>query len=143
MVPLAAFFLIFSATPVKAAQEELRVTATILVASNKGHDFNLVNDQYRDELIKLFSYSAYSQIDAQVLSLTKAGRQKLALPEGYELMLTLQGTEKSRVLVQAVIRKENRQYLDTVLSILRPGVVFVGGPPVSEGEIIIVLETGF
>lgn len=131
--------------PAQAVPEnEVRVTATVLSASNQGNDFNLVNDDYRDELIKLFSYSSYNQLTAFAANLKKAERQHFDLSGGYELILTLQGTEKDRVMVQAIIRKENRQYVDTVLSILRPGVVFLGGPALPEGgELIIVLETGF
>jgi hypothetical protein len=126
------------------AMEEVRITASIISASNQGSDFNLVNDQYRDELIKLFSYSSYNQLNSFAASLKQAERQHFELSGGYELILTLQGLEKDRVLVQAIIRKDNRQYVDTVLSILRPGVVFLGGPALPEGgELIIVLETGF
>ena len=130
--------------PTAPAMEDVRVTATVLAASNQGNDFNLVNDEYRDELINLFSYSSYNQINSFAASLHKAERQHFDISGGYELILTLQGIEKDRVLVQAIIRKENRQYVDTVLSILKPGVVFLGGPGLPDGgELIIVLETGF
>ena len=59
------------------------------------------------------------------------------------LILTLQDVDKKRIQVQAVIRKGNVQFMDTVVSILRPGVVFLGGPPAQEGVLIIVLETTF
>lgn len=122
----------------------IELHGTIVTASNNGNDFNIVNDTFRDELMKLFSYSDYNQEREFVLKLVKAERQRLELPGGYELILTLQGKEKGRIYVQAVIRKDNEQYLDTVLSILNPGVVFVGGPSVPEkGDLIIILETGF
>ena len=121
----------------------VKINATILIASNQGNDFNLINDAYRDELIKLFSYTSYNQVDTVKRELKKAVREKIDLPEGYELVLTLQGQEKGRVQIQALIRKAGVQYVDTVLSILQPGVVFVGGPPLKKGALIIVLETGF
>lgn len=127
-----------------AADQTVRVQVTVLTASNQGHDFNIVNDVFRDELIKLFSYTSYEQADEFLVDLTKSQRQRKSLPGGYELVLTLQNQEKNRVLIQAVIRKENRQYVDAVLSILKPGVVFLGGPKTPEGrDLIIVLETGF
>ena len=128
--------------PSLRAAGPVRVHVTVLTASNEGSDFNLDNDEYRDQLIQLFSYSSYNQSGMFFVDLEKAGRQKSNLPEGYELVLTLQGEEDGRVLVQAVIRRGNQQYVDTVLSILRPGVVFLGGPPVEGGSLIIVLETG-
>ena len=138
-----AFFVLAGGLPQVQAEETVRVHATVVVASNEGSDFNLDNDAYRDQLIKLFSYSAYHQTHHLMVELKKAERARVELPEGYELVLTLQGSEKGRVLVQALIRKGDRQYVDTILSILRPGVVFLGGPPVEKGALIIVLETGF
>ena len=132
---------------VSSAQAEdtavVKTNVTILEASNEGSDFNLVNDAYRDELIKLFSYTSYNQVDTVLRELKKAVREKIDLPEGYELLLTLHNQEKGRVQVQALIRKKGVAYMDTVVSILQPGVVFVGGPPVKKGALIIVLETGF
>lgn len=139
--------MLFGLNPALSAKQQdtpLEIHGTIVTASNNGTDFNIVNDTFRDELMKLFSYSAYEQDREFVLKLVKSERQRMELPGGYELMLTLQDVEKGRVYIQAVIRKDNEQYLDTVLSILNPGVVFVGGPAVPEkGDLIIVLETGF
>ena len=141
---LAVFSFFCTASPARAEEvTQIKSNVTILVASNEGNDFNLVNDAYRDELIKLFSYTSYNQVDALRRDLVRGVAQKINLPEGYELLLTLQGKENGRVQVQAVIRKAGVQYVDTMLSILMPGVVFVGGPPVEKGSLIIVLETGF
>lgn len=127
----------------KAADQPEHLKAAVVIASNQGTDYDLDNDAYRDQMIQLFSYSSYHQLDQYPVDLVKSERSKIELPEGYELMLTLQNVEKGRILVQAVIRKGNQQYLDTVVSILKPGVVFLGGPPVSSGVLIIVLETRF
>ena len=140
---LSLFFLLFFISQTAFAEVSARVIATVLVASNEGNDFNLVNDAHRDQLIDLFSYTNYQQLEAVSLHLPKAERVKLALPEGYELMLTLQHVEKSRILTQALIRKGGKAHVDTVLAILSPGVAFLGGPPVKEGTLIIVLETGY
>ena len=140
---LAVFTSFCSVSSVRAEMTQIKANVTILVASNQGNDFNLVNDAYRDELIKLFSYTSYNQVEAVRRDLIKEVAQKINLPEGYELLLTLQSEENGRVQVQALIRKGNVPYVDTVLSILQPGVVFVGGPQVKEGALIIVLETGF
>jgi hypothetical protein len=129
--------------PAVNAEGTVKVQAAMVIASNEGNDFDLVNDDYRDELIKLFSYSAYRQIDSVSRGLKKAVREKIDIEGGYELILTLQGVEEGRVMIQAVIRKEGRQYVDTVLSILKPGVVFVGGPPMGKGALIIILEAGY
>lgn len=143
---LAVFSFFCLISPVQAASvTQIKANVIILVASNEGNDVNLVNDAYRDELIKLFSYTSYNQIDAVRRDLVREVAQKINLPEGYELLLTLlpTGQENGRVQVQALIRKGDVAYVDTVLSILQPGVVFVGGPPVQKGALIIVLETGF
>ncbi|MBN1687520.1 MAG: hypothetical protein JW893_00310 [Candidatus Omnitrophica bacterium] len=141
---LSAVLISLWINPSLQAAERVRVKVQVLTASNEGTDFNLVNDAYRDQLIELFSYSHYEQEEPVLVSLQRAERSKIDLPDGYELILTLQAVESNRVLVQALIRREGRQYVDTVLSILNPGVVFLGGPPVgANGALIIVLETGF
>ena len=140
--------LIFSATLCSAlalhAEETIKIHATVLTASNNGSDYDLVNDEYRDQLIKLFSYSSYHQLADYNHGLSQSAQDKIDLPEGYELLLTLQGIQQGRVEVRAVIQRDGMQYVDTVLSILRPGVVFLGGPPTAGGgALIIILETGF
>ena len=125
------------------AKYAVPIHAAIIVASNEGSDYDLINDAYRDQLINLFSYTFYHQKDDVKIHLQKGKREKLDLPDGYELMLTLQDVEKDRLLIQALIRKNGQQYVYTVLSLLRPGVVFLGGPPAENGSLIIVLETSF
>lgn len=124
--------------------ETIKAKVTVLVASNRGTDMNLVNDDYKDELIKLFSYTDYQEVNVQAVDLQKSNRIKIDLPERYELVLTYQGQEDTRSLVQALIRKNTTQYVFTVLSMLPEGVVFLGGPPLANGDIVvIVLEKSF
>ena len=137
------FLLFFSFVSQVVADDPVRIHAAIITASNQGNDFNLDNDAYRDQLIKLFSYSNYQQNANLSLDLIQGTETKTQLPDGYELVLNLQGKEEGRILVHAVIQKDNKQYVNTVLSILEQGVVFLGGAPVQGGELIIVLETGF
>ena len=139
---LSLFFLFSSFLPVQA-EPTVPIHVTVIIASNQGQDYDLVNDDFRDQLLQLFSYSAYHQVDELNRDLSKAKPEIVSLPDGYELKLNLQGEEKGRVMVQAAIRKGNQQYVDTTLSILRPGVVFLGGPPAQGGAIILVLETTF
>jgi hypothetical protein len=124
-----------------AAEQSASIHVTILVASQEGSDFDLDNDAYRDQLIQLFSYKSYHQKKELSVSLKKGERVSVPLPEGYELLLNLQDKEKHRISIQAVIRKGRQQYVDSVLSLLTPGVVFLGGPPISEGTLILVLES--
>lgn len=133
---LSVFFL----PHLKAAMEE-KILVTVLVASPDGSDYDLDNDAFRDQLIQLFSYPSYRQIDQFWIPLERAKREAVSLPEGYDLLLNLQEKEKERVLVQAVIRKNSQSYVDTVLSIRKPGVVFLGGPTVENGVLILVLES--
>lgn len=133
---LLCFFLL----PLVYAKKNEDVVVTVLTASNEGSDFNMENDEYRDRLIQLFSYRSYNQINKFVVTLNKAERNIKALIDGYELVLTLQEQEKERVVVQALIRKEGAQYVNTVLSIMKEGVVFLGGPMTAQGALILVLE---
>ena len=136
---LAAFCL--SVSPALSAEQATSLHVTILAASAEGADFDLDNDAYRDQLIQLFSYKSYHQKKELNVNLKKGERVSVPLPEGYELLLNLQDQEKKRIYIQAVIRKGRQQYVDSVLSLLTPGVVFLGGPPISEGTLILVLES--
>jgi hypothetical protein len=140
---LAVSLMFLTLNPSSFSAGPVRVNVTVLIASNEGNEYDLVNDDYKDQLIGLFSYSSYHQLNEFSKNLTLNQSERINLPEGYELVLTLQGEEDGRVLIQAGINKENQEYLDTVLSVLRPGVVFVGGPRVKVGAIIIALETVF
>ena len=142
-VIMTAFLMTLAPVTSLHAAETAKIHATIIVASNQGNDFNLTNDAYRDQLLQLFSYKSYKQLDDIISNLERSKREVLELPDGYQLILTLQDLDKGRVQVQAMIRKGNSRYLDTIVSILRPGVVFLGGPPAGGGTLIIVLETGF
>lgn len=139
LIPVLAFCLVL---PFLRAEVNERIMVTVLVASNQGTDFNLDNDAYRDQLIKLFSYKSYSQKDQVVVRLERTKREKVSLPGGYELLLLLQDEQSGKLMVQAVIRKGETTYLDTIMSILKPGVAFLGGPPEEGGVLILVLESG-
>lgn len=124
------------------AAETPRVVVTVLYASQEGSDFNLDNDAYRDRLIQLFSYSYYEQKDLFPLDLVTGEPQKHALPGGYELALGLTDQAADKLTLQGIIQKDGVIYVDTVLAISKPGVVFVGGPPLEGGVLILVLESG-
>lgn len=120
-----------------------RLTLTYIVASNEGADIDLDNDKYRDEMIRLFSYSSYRQLDQQAVQLETQKSETVNIPGGYELILTIKESQPERNTVQAVIRKGGQIYVDTVLTLPKPGVFFLGGPPAEGGALIIVLEMGF
>ena len=49
----------------------------------------------------------------------------------------------SKILVRAVIIKNHKIYIDTELSIDKPGVFFMGGPTLANGDLILILENGY
>ena len=124
-------------------EESVKVNATIIIASNNGTDMDLDNDHYRDQLIQLFSYKSYRQVTVIPAELKRRLPTSLSLPEGFELVLNYTEEKRSKIQINAIIFKAGQQYVDTVLSLQRPGTVFLGGPQVAEGSLIIVLETGF
>lgn len=141
-LPLAAAFLTLIFSPSHAFAAE-RFTLTSIVASNEGTDFDLDNDAYRDQILQLFSYKSYKQVDEQVLSLEPGVASEQMIQGGYSLYLKLIGIENHQDRVHVLIKKDNMEYMDTVLTVEKPGVVFLGGPKVAEGDLIIVLEMGF
>ena len=137
---LSVFFFQFSSGQ---AQTSNRMIVTMVVASNTGSDFNLDNDVYRDKLLKLFSYSSYVQKEVKKLDMKVGKTQNLDLLEGYNLELTLKQDTGQKILTRAVIIKDHKIYIDTELSIERPGVFFMGGPTLKDGDLILILEAGY
>jgi thiamine biosynthesis lipoprotein len=75
----------------------------MLVASNEGSDFDLDNDAYRDQLIKLFSYTAYRQVDDTVAPLVKLWGffdQKYRVPNSEEIETALKKVGRERIVVE-------------------------------------------
>jgi len=143
MKKFLAFFIFASIIFLPPLRASERTMLTYIVASNEGRDFDLDNDAYRDRLLSLFSYTSYHQVDQAVIELEKNEPQTVDLPGGYEMMLDLQTIENDRRQIHAIIRGGGAVYLDTVLSVMKPGVLFIGGPTTPEGVLIIVLEIGF
>lgn len=143
---IAASILLILPPPVfaKNHDRDLRAIVTVIKASNEGRDFNLDNDAFRDELLRLFSFTRYDQLDKASVNLNRAERVTVGLTDNYEMVLTLQGIEnKDTAIISAILRRGDNQYVNTVLSSKMPGVVFLGGPPMGSGALIIVLEIGF
>lgn len=142
MLALCFLALFLQALPAQA-QTSNRMIVTIVVASNEGNDFNLDNDAYRDKLIQLFSYSSYTQEDLKKLDMSLGEPQSLDLLEGYTLSLTLKEDTGATIVTRAVITKSGKNYIDTELSIAKPGVFFMGGPTLTSGDLILILESGY
>lgn len=139
---LCLFALSFQSTPTFAGTSN-RMIITMVVAANSGSDFNMDNDAYRDKLMKLFSYSSYIQKDLKKLDMAVGKTQNLDLLEGYNLELTMKQDDGKKILVRAVIIKNHKIYIDTELSIEKPGVFFMGGPTLTTGDLILILENGY
>lgn len=140
---VALFLLGILALPAPAAHAGERLALTTIVASNQGNDFDLDNDAYRDQIMRLFSYKSYKQINQEAVLLEPGVAHEQAIHGGYTLYLKLISVGNQQDRVHALIKKDNMEYVDTVLTVEKPGVVFLGGPGVPEGDLIIVLEMGF
>jgi len=136
-------FVLLVQSPTAFAQTSNRMIVTMIVASNEGSDFNMDNDAYRDKLTKLFSYSSYIQKDIKKIDMKLNQTNNLDLLEGYNLELTMKDDTDSKIIARAVIIKDHKIYIDTELSIAKPGVFFMGGPTVSNGDLILMLENGY
>jgi hypothetical protein len=130
----------FASPAAWSAQGPVHVGVTVIIASDDAKASSLEKYTYREQLTKLFSYKSYRQVGQSTFALDKSERNKIDLAQGYELVLTLQGIENDRILLQAVIRKEREQFIDTVMAIKKPGVAFLGGPALAEGNLIISIE---
>lgn len=123
------------------AEAPATIKVTAIVASNGGSDFDLENDTFRDQLIQLFSYKSYKQIQQSSIRLDGTKDEVMTIPGGYELTLGLKTREDSKIRIHALIQKDGKKFLDTEVSIFGTGPVFLGGPPVDSGNLILAVET--
>ena len=121
--------------------EALLTKVTVIVASNQGSDIDLENDAYRDQLIKLFSYTSYQQTNQYSIRLEEGKQESLAISGGYELILSLYKKEKGRNVIRTMIQKDGKQVLNSELSLTGTGPVFLGGPPIESGDLLLVIES--
>ena len=141
ILSLAVLFLGFTVSlPHAFATEKAGFIVTMVAASNEGNDIGLDNDDYRDELIQLFSYTTYKQLDLKKIYLTQGAKTSLELPDGYELSAQMPGLEKDVASLKVNISKDQKEFVNTTLSIRSGGVTFVGGPPTEEGVLILIIE---
>ncbi len=131
----------FLAIPSAHAAE--RLTITCIAASNNGHDFDIDNDAYRDQIMRLFAYKSYDQLGLAAVNLEPGVASEMKIPGDYDLYLKLISVENHQDRVHVLIKKGGMEYVDTILTLTKPGVVFLGGPKMDEGDLIIVLEMGF
>ena len=124
----------------KSQAPALTLKVAVILASNEGSDFDFENDAYRDQLIRLFSYTAYKQIKGYSIALEEREQELIAMPSDYELILTFRRSEGEKVFIHALIQKGGKKFLDTEFSILGPAPVFLGGPPLDSGNLVLAIE---
>ena len=136
---LAALFPLVS-TPLYA-EESVIAKVTVIVASNQGSDFDLENDAFRDQLIQIFSYKSYKQVKEYSIHLEKVKREVLSIPGDYEFVMAYRGQDQGKVRIGALIQKGGRKFLNTEVTIIGTGPIFLGGPPTESGDLLLVIET--
>lgn len=124
----------------QTGEETLSLKLTVIVASNQGSEFTMDNDNYRDELVKLFSYQSYRQVKDYLIELAPNENELLNIEGDYMLGLSSGGMEDGRFAVRLVIQKEGRQFLNTEIQISGEVPVFLGGPSVDQGVLILAVE---
>lgn len=139
-----AFFLVLLGVlgfvPKLYAQGPVHFKVTVLVASNQGSDFDLENDQFKDRLIQLFSYTSYRQLKAYSVTLSPTEAQALSIPGEYELKLHLKDHRAGEAALHVVIEKGGTRFLETDVSLRGQAPLFLGGPPFDSGVLIVALE---
>ncbi|OGW79939.1 MAG: hypothetical protein A3G33_05020 [Omnitrophica bacterium RIFCSPLOWO2_12_FULL_44_17] len=121
-------------------EQPLMLKVTVIVASNQGSEFTMDNDNYRDELVKLFSYKSYKQVKDYLVELLPAENELLNIEGGYMLALNSEGEKDGKFLVRMVIQKDGRQFLNTEITVTGEVPVFMGGPSVQNGVLILAVE---
>ena len=133
------FFCLLPFVSTTWAEAPVTFKVTAIVASNQGSDFDVENDAFRDQLIQLFTYKSYKQLKQYSIHLDGTKSETLAI-DGYELNLALKTRDNGKVRIHALIQKEGRKFLDTEVSIFGAGPVFLGGPSIGDGDLVLAIE---
>ena len=122
------------------AEDSIHVKVTAIMATNEGTDFNLENDAFRDQLISLFSYTSYKEMDQFRVVFRQPEEKTVALPNNYKLSLDYQGKDGAKLLFGIQITKAGKEFLKTQASIVGESPLFLGGPPINGGVLILSVE---
>jgi hypothetical protein len=125
------------------AAPTVRIEVKTILASNKNGD---VDPRLRDlvrELRSVFRYSSYKLIGRDGLNLGPDRPERISLPGGRMMAITLKGLSGDRSVLRLEIFRRNKQIFQTVIQLRNRSSVTVGGPNYQGGYLLFNIYNSF
>ena len=136
------FSLIFL-NPQPGVGSTVRVEVLTILASDQGKDLDPRLKDLVRELQSVFRYSSYQLLGRNSLNLTSDRPEKISLPGGRMMNLTLKGISGDRATLQLEIFRGNNQIIQSVIQLRNRSSVTVGGPKHQGGYLLFNIFNSF
>lgn len=125
------------------AQKSARTEVKTILASNEKGETDLRLKDLARELQSVFRYSSYQLLSRDRLNLNLNRSEKISLPGGRMMTLTLKGISGDRATIQLEILKGDSKIFQSVIQLRNNSSVTVGGPNYKGGYLLFNIYNSF
>jgi len=136
------FFIILLNSQIKA-DSIVRIDVKTILASNKGGDIDPRLKGLARELESVFRYSSYQLLSRDRANLRMNRSERISLPGGRMMSITLKGLSGRRATLQLEIYKGKSQIFQTIIQLRNQSSVTVGGPEYRGGYLLFNIYNSF
>ncbi|QTA93708.1 hypothetical protein [Desulfonema magnum] len=140
---LSSVLMMGLADPLGAAGPKINIVVkTVLASQNAKFADPRLSDLIK-ELQSVFKYSSYRLLSQNNMTVGMKKTGRASLPENRVLKITPIGIRGNRTELRLELFKKNRQIFQTVIQLLNPGAITVGGPKYKGGYLLFNISNSF
>lgn len=125
------------------AEPIVRIDVKTILASNNGRDTDPRLKGLVRELKSVFRYSSYQLLSQDRANLRMNRSERISLPGGRMMSITLKGLSGRRATLLLEIYKRKEQIFQTVIQLRNQSSVTVGGPEYRGGYLLFNIYNSF
>ena len=125
------------------AEPIVRIDVKTILASNEGRDIDPRLRGLVRELKSVFRYSSYQLLSQDRANLRMNRSERISLPGGRMMSITLKGLSGRRATLRLEIYKRKEQIFQTVIQLRNQSSVTVGGPEYRGGYLLFNIYNSF
>ena len=125
------------------ADSIVRIDVKTILASNDGRDIDPRLKGLVRELKSVFRYSSYQLLSQDRANLRMNRSERISLPGGRMMSITLKGLSGRRATLRLEIYKRKEQIFQTVIQLRNQSSVTVGGPEYRGGYLLFNIYNSF
>ena len=137
------FFAIFLINSQIKADSIVQIDVKTILASNEGRDIDPRLRGLVRELKSVFRYSSYQLLSQDRANLRMNRSERISLPGGRMMSITLKGLSGRRATLRLEIYKRKEQIFQTVIQLRNQSSVTVGGPEYRGGYLLFNIYNSF